>query len=137
MSKNNYMSEDELWKLISEVEENEMVEAPFYMKDRIMSKAREEKILVNEKDMKRSAQVKFLRFSLKVALATAAAIMVLILAPSELRVTSGDSGKGTVQTSHIGNKLTKSSYQLSKGLIRFSNCIIGKEEWSFEKEKKE
>lgn len=136
MSKNDYFDEEELMKFISEVEEHSMVEAPFYMKEKILDRVREESRQTDKSVKNRSSRIELFQFSLKVACVTAAAIAVLLFTPSELPVPTWKLDISSVQTNDFSNQLKKSSYRFSNLLTRFSNQVIGKEELKNEKEKK-
>lgn len=131
MRKEEYLSDEELENLIAFVEENEIVPAPFYLKESILEKARKEVVPVKSKQ---SAHVQFLSFSFKVALATAAAIAVLFIAPAEIKMVSSVSER-PVQKVTITEKIVGKSNEICEYLNKFTNQIIGKEDYNYEKEK--
>lgn len=137
MKKNEYLSDDELFQLIAEVEENEMIQAPFYLKQEILHRVEEESKDRRKKKQK-SANIQFLTFSLKVAVATAASIAVLFLTPEQVPVSKMVMGTVQVETEKkelSPKKLLDASYQISGGLGKVSNRIVNKEEWNYDKEK--
>lgn len=134
MRKEEYLSDEELKNLIALVEEHEIVPAPFYLKESILEKARKETEELVPMKSKQSPHVQFLSFSFKVALATAAAIAVLLIAPAEIEMISSVSEK-PVQEVTITEKIVGKSNELCQLLNKFTNQIIGKEDYNYEKEK--
>ncbi|MDD3368763.1 MAG: hypothetical protein PHP50_07750 [Lachnospiraceae bacterium] len=65
------MTEQELEKLIAEVEKDEMLQAPSYLKREILTKI----------SGKKRARKELVLYSLKIGFATAAALMVLTVLP--------------------------------------------------------
>lgn len=131
MNEKEYLSDEELMQLINDVEEHEMLQAPFYMKHVILQRVREESVVRSE----RSAKIQFLTFSFKVALATAAAVAVLLLAPAQFREMPSVATKEQVQSETFSKRLESRSNLVSEGLLNFSNKVIGKEEYKYETEK--
>ena len=131
MKENEYLSDEELMQLIAEVEEHDMIEAPFYMKHEILQRVRQESVVQRA----HSAKIQFLTFSFKVALATAAAVAILLLAPAQFREMLSGADKEQAQSETLSKKLENSSYLVSEGLLNFSNKVIGKEEYKYETEK--
>lgn len=136
MKKNEYLSEDELLELIAHVEENEMIQAPFYLKQEILQRVEEESLDKTKNSQKKSANIQFLTFSLKVALATAASIAVLFLVPAESE-SSNMPTQIEQESETFSKKLLNKSYQISGGLGRVTNRIVNKEDWKYDKEKEE
>ena len=124
MKENEYLSDAELMQLIQEVEQGDMIPAPFYLKQEILHKVRKEEA----RQAARSAKIQFITYSCKVALATAAAIAVLLLAPSQFRNTTGNLDREPVRTEKISKKIEAKSYFVSESLMKFTNKVIGKEE---------
>lgn len=124
MKENEYLSDDELVQLIQEVEQGNMIPAPFYLKQEILHKVREEEA----RQAARSAKIQFITYSCKVALATAAAVAVLLLAPSQFRNVTGNMYREPARTEKISKKIEAKSYFVSEGLMKFTNKVIGKEE---------
>ena len=118
-------------QLIRDVEEHEMIQAPFYMKHEILQRVRKENVVRSA----HSAKIQFLTFSFKVALATAAAVAVLLLAPAQFREMPSVASKEQIQSETFSKKLENRSNLISKGLLDFSNKVIGKEEYKYETEK--
>ena len=131
MKENEYLSDEELMQLIAEVEEHDMIEAPFYMKHEILQRVRQESVVQRA----HSAKIQFLTFSFKVALATAAAVAVLLLAPAQFREMPSVADKEQAQSETLSKKLENRSNLVSEGLLNFSNKVIGKEEYKYETEK--
>lgn len=131
MNEKEYLSDEELMQLINDVEEHEMLQAPFYMKHVILQRVREESVVRSE----RSAKIQFLTFSFKVALATAAAVAVLLLAPAQFREMPSVATKEQVQSETFSKRLESRSNLVSEGLLNFANKVIGKEEYKYETEK--
>lgn len=134
MMKEEYLSEEELMVLIAKVEETEMVPAPFYLKESILEKAKKESKELVRLESKQSAQIQFLSFSFKVALATAAAIAVLFIAPTEIKLVSNVPER-SVQEATFTEKIVGKSNELCEFLNKFTNQIISKEDYKYEKEK--
>ena len=128
MKENGYLSDEELMQLIADVEEHEMIQAPFYLKHEILQRVRQESVVRSA----HSAKIQFLTFSLKVALATAAAVAVLLLAPAQFREMPSVADKEQIQSETLSKKLENRSYLVSEGLLNFSNKVIGKEEYKYE-----
>ena len=131
MKEKGYLSDEELMQLIADVEEHEMIQAPFYLKHEILQRVRQESVVRSA----HSAKIQFLTFSLKVALATAAAVAVLLLAPAQFREMPSVADKEQIQSETLSKKLENRSYLVSEGLLNFSNKVIGKEEYKYETEK--
>lgn len=72
------MSDEELLQFIADVEENDMVEAPSYLKEQI--------IFESQNWQRKNARKQYRAFEFKVCLATAAAIAVIFLIPTEIRM---------------------------------------------------
>ncbi|HAU84640.1 MAG TPA: hypothetical protein DCW90_03765 [Lachnospiraceae bacterium] len=131
MNEKEYLNDEELMQLIRDVEEHEMIQAPFYMKHEILQRVRKENVVRSA----HSAKIQFLTFSFKVALATAAAVAVLLLAPAQFREMPSVASKEQIQSETFSKKLENRSNLISKGLLDFSNKVIGKEEYKYETEK--
>ena len=101
------------------------------MKHEILQRVRQESVVQRA----HSAKIQFLTFSFKVALATAAAVAVLLLAPAQFREMPSVADKEQAQSETLSKKLENSSYLVSEGLLNFSNKVIGKEEYKYETEK--
>lgn len=143
---NRYLSDEELFQLIAEVEEEPLLEAPVYLKDKILSQAREEKRLKSVKQ-KMSARKQLVRYGCKVALASAAAVAILFTTPMNIRVTeekvekySRESilkenayAKSFRSSDGISSKITDKSNQICDQFERITNLLIGKEELRNEK----
>ena len=77
----DYLSEEELLTLINEVEQKEMFKAPQYLEEKILNSVKRQDQIVEYKD-KISAKRKLMTYSLKVMVAAAAAIALLIVVPT-------------------------------------------------------
>ncbi len=131
LGKNDYLSDEELMELIADVEEHEMISAPFYLKHEILHRVREEEV----KQIARLTRRQFITFSCKVALATGAAVAVLLLAPSQLRESPEMSYGLLNRTETMSKRMEMKSYLISEGIMKFSNMIIGKEDYENETKK--
>lgn len=131
MKQKEYLSDEELMKLIADVEEHEMIQAPFYMKHEILQRVRQESVVHRV----HSAKIQFLTFSLKVTLATVAAVAVLLLAPAQFRQMPSVADKEQIQSETLSKKLENRTNLVSERLLNFSNKVIGKEEYKYETEK--
>ena len=80
-NRTDYLTEDELLALINEVEQKEMIAAPQYLEEKIVRKMRQQSQIVEYKD-KISTNRKLLTYSLKIMVAAAAAIAILIVVPT-------------------------------------------------------
>lgn len=134
-----YFSEEELEKLIVDVELNHMLEAPTGMKDSIMSKAREENILNIRKSTKTSAKMQLIKYQIKVGIATAAALVILFVAPLEIsmagsNISSAESYNKNYQS--FTSKIARKSDQLCEKFFDFTNQLISKEDIGYEKTEK-
>lgn len=134
-----YFSEEELEKLIADVELNHMLEAPTGMKDSIMSKAREENILNIRKSTKTSAKMQLIKYQIKVGIATAAALLILFVAPLEIsmagsNISSAESYSKNYQS--FTSKIARKSDQLCEKFFDFTNQLISKEDIGYEKTEK-
>ena len=111
----NYLSEEELEKLIAEVETNSMLHAPHNLKDEILQAAEQERSdlsAAKEITGKRSAVYQrsrrraFFLYVLEVEAVSAAAIAMLFLTPVRNADTHGQAGSSALHRAH-GAKATR------------------------------
>lgn len=123
------MSEEELLQFIAQVETNEMIEAPFYLKENILSEAKEWQ--------RKSVRRQYRAFQLKVCLATAAAVAVIFLIPFELRMTDLTNKTESMTKEEYMEKQNRS---FSDSVDHFVEKIMGqisfKEDIKYEKSEK-
>lgn len=134
-----YFSDEELEKLIAEVEGKDMLEAPVGMKDRIISKAREKKMLGITKEKGISAKAQLFKYQMKVGIATAAALLILFVVPMEIQIvrnstSSTESYTRTYQS--FTSKIVHKSDRLCEKFFDFTNQLVGKEDIRHEKTEK-
>lgn len=80
---NEYLSDEELLKLISDVEQNSMISAPSYLKSDILSKIEDtEKSMAAAK--KKAKTIEFVTYRLKIVVAMAAAIGIFCVLPYKM-----------------------------------------------------
>lgn len=120
--KQEYFSEDELEKFLDVLEENEMHEAPFYLKHQIMHEAlkSQQGNLGSQKRIMSTAQKReWIIYNCKITLAAAAAILVLFLFPV--------AGNGTVQEEHNGmSKISNTIGEKSESICNVFSQISDK-----------
>ena len=120
--KQEYFSEDELEKFLDVLEENEMHEAPFYLKQQIMQKALKSQRgdLDNQKRIMSTVQKReWIIYNCKITLAAAAAILVLFLFPV--------GGNGTVQEEYNGmSKISNTIGEKSESICNVFSQISDK-----------
>lgn len=81
----SYLSDEELEALIQEVEAKELISAPALLKEKILFQAAVEESK-KERKKKRSKQTRLFAYTAKVALATAAALIILFSVPDEVEL---------------------------------------------------
>lgn len=78
----NYLSDKELQSLIEGVEQEAMIHAPHYMKQSILDRIESEE-RVTAISSHRSSKVQLITYAMKVGVAAAAAIVLLVLIPAK------------------------------------------------------
>lgn len=76
-----YLSEEELQKLISDVELNDIVQAPVHLQKKVLDAVSAADRAGNVAKTKKQKIIEYRLYSLKVALAVAAAIVVMFIVP--------------------------------------------------------
>lgn len=128
MKNKEYMNDEELLQFIAEIEEHEMVSAPSYLKENILSKA--------NKMQKRAVKRQYRAFQLKVCLATAAAIAVIFFIPSELQIASHqDKAEPISKEEYFEKKNLSFSSDLEQFVQKLTGQIVVKEDNRNEKRK--
>ena len=108
---NDYLSDEELLKLIADVEQSSMISAPGYLKSDILSKVEAiEKSSVTAK--KKTKTIDFVTYRLKIAVAMAAAIGIFCVLPYKMpsqtdRIIKDREPKSTVVNSKYDRKESK------------------------------
>lgn len=77
-----YLSDEELQSLIESIEQEELIHAPHYMKQSILEQVESEE-RINAISSHRSSKVQLVTYALKIGVAAAAAIVLLVLIPVE------------------------------------------------------
>lgn len=75
-----YLSDEELESLIESIEQEELIHAPHYMKQSILEQVESEE-RINAISSHRSSKVQLVTYALKIGVAAAAAIVLLVLIP--------------------------------------------------------
>lgn len=115
MRQEEMTSDEELLQFIADVEENDMVEAPSYLKEQIIFEA--------QNWQRKNIRRQYRAFEFKVWLATAAALAVILLIPTEIRVTEPIK-KSVPMTKEEYLEREKNSF--SNSVDRFVDKMIGK-----------
>ena len=76
-----YLSDEELQKLISDVELNDIVQAPVHLQEKVLDAVSAADRAGNVAKTKKQKIIEYRLYSLKVALAVAAAIAVMFIVP--------------------------------------------------------
>ena len=76
----DYLSDEELQCLIESIEQEELIQAPHYMKQSILDQVESEE-RINAISTHRSSKVQLITYAMKVGVAAAAAIVLLVLIP--------------------------------------------------------
>ena len=76
-----YLSDEELQKLISDVELNDIVQAPVHLQEKVLDAVNAADKAGNVAKTKKQKIIEYRLYSLKVALAVAAAIAVMFIVP--------------------------------------------------------
>ena len=76
-----YLSDEELQKLISDVELNDIVQAPVHLQEKVLDAVNAADRAGNVAKTKKQKIIEYRLYSLKVALAVAAAIAVMFIVP--------------------------------------------------------
>ena len=76
----DYLSDEELQCLIESIEQEELIQAPHYMKQSILDQVESEE-RINAISTHRSSKVQLITSAMKVGVAAAAAIVLLVLIP--------------------------------------------------------
>lgn len=125
---NDYISDEELLKLIREVEEGAMLKAPVYLKGRILQEIQKEEALRCGGDSarhpiqeyKKDIRKQLLVYKIKVIGAMAAAIIILFLLP--VPVQDGQTG---TETDVQGNRIFECWNEASGQLLQQMGTISG------------
>lgn len=80
VDKVDYLSDKELQSLIQNMEQEDMIHAPHYLKESILEKIKSEE-RVTSISSHRSSKVQLITYAMKVGVAAAAAIVLLLLIP--------------------------------------------------------
>lgn len=118
------MSDEQIDAFIAYIEENEMIQAPRNLKEKILQESRNEEIQIKtaHKMKKASAKTQFVIYSLKISAAVAAAVFLLAFINTDstpaLSVPKQDMERKTVV-----NFLNEKSNEWSGKLNQFSNML--------------
>ncbi len=118
------MSDEQIDAFIAYIEENEMIQAPKNLKEKILQESRNEEIQFKtaHKMKKASAKAQFVIYSLKISAAVAAAVFLLAFINTDstpaLSVPKQDMERKTVV-----NFLNEKSNEWSGKLNQFSNML--------------
>ena len=112
-SMNEYLSNEELMSLIEDIESENLISAPAYLKQQIVAESRKRNV---------PARMQLVFYSMKVVAAMAAAIILIILMP----MTPGDY-KTSVLTEAAG-QINSISDKVCRQFVDISNILIFKED---------
>lgn len=76
----DYLSDEELQSLIESIEQEDMIHAPYYIKQSILDQVESEE-RITAISSHRSSKVQLITYAMKVGVAAAAAIVLLVLIP--------------------------------------------------------
>lgn len=117
-----YFSDNELDKFLEELEENDMHEAPFYLKGEIMKQAFGEVIPSEKRKLGRAQKRKWMIYNCKITLAAAAAILLMFLMPTQNRTMPPREDVGAM--THVTNSIEQGSEHLCNMLSNLSDKMM-------------
>ena len=116
-----YLSDEDLMKLINGIESGAGLHAPAYLKEQMIAESRNAKM---------SSKTQLVMYSLKVSAAMAAAIVLLVFMPMATRNVS-DAKLNTYRSSAVTDvmgQINKTSSKMCSKIFDLSNMLIFKEE---------
>lgn len=130
--KQTYFSEDELKSFLEDIEENNMHQAPFYLKEEIMKqvfpKQRVSQIPLEKRKLSRAQKRKWIIYNCKITFAAAAAIILMFIMPMESGGMKLQNETGTM--TQVTNRIESGSERLCNILSNLSDqMIIGSREF--------
>ncbi len=117
--KMNYLTDDELEKLIADVEEREMLTCPSYIRQEVLGKTQ---VSMQKK------KLQFYAYSFKVCAAAAAAIVLLFTIPVEPQMPAMMEDISVEEEFSITEELSKRTNSICESLNTFSDMLIFKDE---------
>jgi len=129
----DYLSEEDILKLIDEVEKEGLMEAPKELEGNILSEARrikEEQVKCYKKQWNRQC----LKLYFRVSMTMAAALAVVVLAPAKISYQEMFSLNFSNHTTSVVKEINAKTSKVSASLVDWTNQILSKEEIKIEKE---
>lgn len=118
------MSDEQIDAFIAYIEENEMIQAPKNLKEKILQESRNEEMQIKtaHKMKKASAKAQFFIYSLKISAAVAAAVLLLVFIDTD-STPALSVPKQDVERRTVVNYLNEKSNEWSGKLNQFSNML--------------
>ncbi|MBD5545692.1 MAG: hypothetical protein HDR01_15960 [Lachnospiraceae bacterium] len=118
------MSDEQIDAFIAYIEENEMIQAPKNLKEKILQESRNEEIQIKtaHKMKKASAKAQFFIYSLKISAAVAAAVLLLAFIDTDSAPAFSMPKQG-MERKTVVNFLNEKSNEWSGKLNQFSNML--------------
>ena len=118
------MSDEQIDAFIAYIEENEMIQAPKNLKEKILQESRNEEIQIKtaHKMKKASAKAQFFIYSLKISAAVAAAVLLLAFIDTD-SAPAFSMPKQDMERKTVVNFLNEKSNEWSGKLNQFSNML--------------
>lgn len=118
------MSDEQIDAFIAYIEENEMIQAPKNLKEKILQESRKEEIQIKtaHKMKKASAKAQFFIYSLKISAAVAAAVLLLAFIDTD-STPAFSMPKQDMERKTVVNFLNEKSNEWSGKLNQFSNML--------------
>ena len=118
------MSDEQIDAFIAYIEENEMIQAPKNLKEKILQESRNEatQIKTAHKMKKASAKAQFFIYSLKISAAVAAAVLLLVFIDTD-STPAFSMPKQDMERKTVVNFLNEKSNEWSGKLNQFSNML--------------
>lgn len=118
------MSDEQIDAFIAYIEENEMIQAPKNLKEKILQESRKEEIQIKtaQKMKKASAKAQFFIYSLKISAAVAAAVLLLAFIDTD-STPAFSMPKQDMERKTVVNFLNEKSNEWSGKLNQFSNML--------------
>ncbi|MBD5464519.1 MAG: hypothetical protein HDR22_01640 [Lachnospiraceae bacterium] len=118
------MSDEQIDAFIAYIEENEMIQAPKNLKEKILQESRNEEIQIKtaHKMKKASAKAQFFIYSLKISAAVAAAVLLLAFIDTD-STPAFSMPKQDMERKTVVNFLNEKSNEWSGKLNQFSNML--------------
>lgn len=118
------MSDEQIDAFIAYIEENEMIQAPKNLKEKILQESRNEETQIKtaHKMKKASAKAQFFIYSLKISAAVAAAVLLLVFIDTD-STPAFSMPKQDMERKTVVNFLNEKSNEWSGKLNQFSNML--------------